>query len=257
MKAILLKKHHRKFKSGALQDLIVHTLLGAAALAALVFFMITGFSYLKNMIIHPMQNPDFVDPSVEEIPVGNGDTPDNLLELTPGTVIYTGAVNTLAKLDFPQFKSAADIPDEYLIAFGLWQAVLSDQYADKITYNNENVTIPAEVVLNAAKEYFDFDRELAYQDNHLLGDFTYSARTNSFTTAIYGIESVYLPRVKAVMEVDNHITLKLEYISADEQRSLEETGGAGTPDAQKAVTVKVIPNEESGFKILELQPDIK
>ncbi|MDP4153511.1 MAG: hypothetical protein Q8865_08770 [Bacillota bacterium] len=244
-------KHKSKNKK---LDFCITFTTGLLTLAIIVLALISGFKWVYGMFDdNNMLAPDNVENAGKEVNIPPFVAPTDFLTLKNGDMIYAGPISNIAQQDMPDFKSADDISDNYLLSFGIWQ-VLSQggDYTDSFTQSDGTVHIPFDAVSSAAHECFNFNRELPKEKITVYAPFDYSAENKSFITQPYGIDPIYFARVQSVSEKNGQVLLTCEYVTPSEQYAFED-GSGQKPAAKKTVLITIKPSKDSKYKILSLK----
>ncbi len=127
-------------------------------------------------------------------------------------------IENVIKQDMPDFDDPLDLNDEYMISFGVWQAITLNNTQGIYTYDEKgNFRIPADDVEMFASYCFDYASKYKHRSVENCGEFKYSAINKTYTVKSAGISSVYLvPDVVDVVAGENDTyTLTVDCYQAD------------------------------------------
>jgi len=232
-------------------DIVLTFFTGIITISIIVFLLISGVKSIINMFNKDMLNPDIVDDEKVAIEIPPFVEPTDFTKLQPGEMIYAGPIANLAKQDFPDFEKVEDIPDNYLLSFGMWQILVDGgEFTDSYLMEDGTTSIPFEAVVSAVKECFEINRELPEENITVYAPFELKDR--HYISDPYGIDAIYFPRVKSVTKENDIVTLICDFINSSDQYAYEENGG-DPPAAAKTVAITIKPESDDSYKILSLK----
>lgn len=170
------------------------------------------------------------------------DSPIDFQAVTPGTVISDGALLNFTRHNFPLFQNADEIPAEYLLSFGIWEVLQSQDFAGDLTYDDSgSILLPAADVTKAFTRRFALTKDLEHQSLELFGSFTYDGEAKQYKAPVFGMEDVYMPRIQAVEQTETGVILDLDFISSKAQDAYLE--GGALPEAYRKVRLTLTSTE--------------
>ena len=106
--------------------------------------------------------------------------------------------------DMPDFEDPLDLNDEYIISFGIWQAITLNSYQGVYTYNsNGSFRVPVSDVEMYAEYCFDFPRKIDHRSVDVCGSFRYNFLNKTYTVPSAYIDSYLIPDILSVEEGEN------------------------------------------------------
>lgn len=106
--------------------------------------------------------------------------------------------------DMPDFQDPLDLNDEYIISFGIWQAITLNNNQGVYTYNAKgSFRIPAKDVEKYAGYCFDFPRKIDHRTVDVCNKFKYSVFNKTYTVPATGVNSYLIPDILSVEAGEN------------------------------------------------------
>lgn len=166
------------------------------------------------------------------------------------------------KQDIPYFDDPTQIDDEYIVSFGLWQAISLNGTQNIYTSDDKgNFKVPASDVEKFSQYCLDYASKLKHSDVDICGKFSYNSLSKVYTIPSAGVEFSLIPDVIKVEESDNDSFILTVDCYNDNQVSIEDP--TNDPDnfvRRVRITVQDYGKKwsESGveitqFKILSMQ----
>ncbi|MBQ8605137.1 MAG: hypothetical protein IJ408_00225 [Clostridia bacterium] len=131
-------------------------------------------------------------------------------------------IYNLVKLDMPDFEDPSQINDEYIISFGLWQAIKLNNTGVYAFDSKNNFRVPKDDVENFALYCFDFPRKIDHHTVDVCGEFKYNWLNKTYKVRSTGVQNYLVPDVVDVEKDENdNYTLTVDcyngsLISADD-----------------------------------------
>lgn len=121
------------------------------------------------------------------------------------TEFFETYIGNMIKQDMPDFDDPLDLNDEYIISYGLWQAItLNNTQGGIYTYDDKGrFRVPADDVEMFATYCFDFPRKMDHRTVEICGEFKYNIFNKTYTVASAGVESSLIPDVINVETGEN------------------------------------------------------
>lgn len=108
-------------------------------------------------------------------------------------------IHNLIRQDMPDFEDPLDLNDEYIISFGLWQAIKLNNAQGVYTYDSRgNFRVPSRDVETFALYCFDFARDIDHRSVDLCGEFSYNFINKTYKIRSAGVENYLVPDVVEV-----------------------------------------------------------
>ena len=106
--------------------------------------------------------------------------------------------------DMPDFEDPLDLNDQYIISFGIWQAITLNNYQGVYTYNsNGSFRIPVKDVEMYASYCLDFPRKIDHRSVDICGSFKYNILNKTYTVPAANIDSYLIPDILNVEKGEN------------------------------------------------------
>lgn len=106
--------------------------------------------------------------------------------------------------DMPDFQDPLDLNDEYIISFGIWQAITLNNNQGVYTYNSKgSFRIPVSDVEMYASYCFDFPRKIDHRSVDVCGNFKYNVLNKTYTVPAANIDSYLIPDILSVEKGEN------------------------------------------------------
>lgn len=117
---------------------------------------------------------------------------------------FENYIQNVIRQDMPDFDDPMDLNDEYIISFGLWQAIKLNNAQGVYTYDSRgNFRVPKKDVSMFALYCFDFARNIDHRSVNVCGNFSYNMINNTYKIKSAGVESYLIPDVIDVKEGEN------------------------------------------------------
>ncbi len=169
-----------------------------------VFFCI-GFAAVKVYRIFVPNNiysSEVFETSVYGGSVYEAQTEDAPKEGTPE--FFEDYIQNLIRQDMPDFDDPLKLNDEYIISFGLWQAIKLNNSQGVYTYDSKgNFRVPASDVEMFSLYCFDFTRKMEHRSVELCGEFSYNRINKTYKIRSAGGQTYLIPDVIEVEEGEN------------------------------------------------------
>ncbi len=124
--------------------------------------------------------------------------------------------------DFPDFTAAEDLNDDYLISFGLWQAITLQNSDGVFNYGeNGNILVPGNMVEKLGGYYFDRVEKLHHRSVDLCGSFSYNQLNGCYTITAAGVSSYLVPDVVSINHSEDEVSVTL-VVDCYESSGMEE-----------------------------------
>lgn len=165
--------------------------IGRAALAFYRVFVPTG------IYTDPVFKTTLTGSSVYETPAEE--------EVEEGSAaFFESYLKNFVMQDMPDFGEPNDLNDEYIISYGIWQAVTLNNYQSVYTYNkNGSFRVPRSDVETFAQYNLDFPRKIEHRTVDVCGRFKYNALNKTYTVPAANLDSYLVPDVVDVKEGEN------------------------------------------------------
>lgn len=113
-------------------------------------------------------------------------------------------IGNFIKQDMPDFGDPLDLNDEYMISYGIWQAVTLNNTQGVYTYDkNGSFRIPRDDVEMYMSYCFDFARKIDHRSVDVCGEFKYNVFNKTYTVTATGVHSYLIPDVIDVEKGEN------------------------------------------------------
>ncbi len=158
---------------------------------------------------------------------------------------YENYIANFIKQDFPDFEDPSDLNDEYLISYGIWQAITLNNSQGIYQYDKKgNFKVPKGDVEKFAFYCFDFGRKIDHRTVDICGKFEYNIFNSCYTVSSSGTPSYLVPKVTKVEhnEEDGLITLTVDCY----ENSLLDSEQALDNSANFRKRVKIVLEDMSG-----------
>ena len=189
-------------------------LVGFITLFLIIALVVWGIVSIINGIFFPkMLFPDDIivdttDISATSLNDFEGyDSARDYNSYVPDGIVYNGFLANFTMHSFPVFTNGDEIPDEYLISFGLWEALKSEKFKSEIKMDKQgNCYVPSDTVERAAMSRFVFTKKLEMTSVNICGQFEYNTTEKAFIVPLVELDDIYLPRVTNV-SWENEVTI--------------------------------------------------
>lgn len=106
--------------------------------------------------------------------------------------------------DMPDFQDPLDLNDEYIISYGIWQAITLNNNQGVYSYNSKgSFRIPVSDVEMYASYCFDFPRKIDHRSIDICGEFKYNVFNKTYTVPASAISSYLIPDILSVETGEN------------------------------------------------------
>lgn len=119
--------------------------------------------------------------------------------------------------DTPYFEEPLDLDDEYIISFGIWQAITLNNSQGIYTYDKKgNFRVPASDVEMFALYCLDYPEKIDHRTVELCGEFKYNPLNKTYTIPSSGVHEYLVPDVvKVTKGEDDTYELIVDYFKLD------------------------------------------
>lgn len=132
-------------------------------------------------------------------------------------------IQNLIRQDMPDFDDPMDLNDEYIISFGLWQAIKLNNAQGVYSYDSRgNFRVPSDDVEMFALYCFDFARKIDHRSVDICGDFSYNFVNKTYKIRSAGVESYLIPDVVDVEQDENDTYILTVDCYEEEMMSIED-----------------------------------
>ena len=154
----------------------------------------------------------FVPSNIYTDPAYKGAVSGSLVFETHGDVEYEEASkeffeNYLANFvmqDMPDFDDPLELNDEYIISYGLWQAITLNNNQSVYTYNkNGSFRVPHGDVETLAAYTFDYPEKINHRTVDVCGKFRYNSLNGTYSVPSANLDSYLVPDVVNVEQGEN------------------------------------------------------
>lgn len=113
-------------------------------------------------------------------------------------------ISNVIRQDMPDFADPSEINDEYLISFGLWQAIKLNNVSGVYTFDSRgNFRVPKSDVEMFSLYCFDYARNLDHRSVDVCGEFDYNALNGTYKIRSSGVQDYLVPDVLEVEAGEN------------------------------------------------------
>ena len=113
-------------------------------------------------------------------------------------------ISNLIRQDMPDFDDPSEINDDYLISFGLWQAIKLNNVSGVYTFDSRgNFRVPKSDVDMYSLYCFDYARKLNHHSVDICSDFDYNMLNGTYKIKSAGVSSYLVPDVLEVEAGEN------------------------------------------------------
>jgi len=106
--------------------------------------------------------------------------------------------------DMPDFQDPLDLNDEYIISYGIWQAITLNNNQSVYSYNSKgSFRIPFDDVEKYASYCFDFPRKIDHRSVDICGEFKYNVLNKTYSVPSSSISSYLIPDILSVETGEN------------------------------------------------------
>lgn len=106
--------------------------------------------------------------------------------------------------DIPNFDEPSQLGDEYVISFGIWQALSLNNSQGVYKYNSKgSFRVPAKDVEMYINYYLDYPRKIKHRTVDICGKFKYNSLNKTYTVPATNVDSYLLPDVLSVEAGEN------------------------------------------------------
>lgn len=178
-------------------------IIGLAFIGAVLFCV--GFVSVKIYRIFVPNNiytSQTFETSLTGGSVYEAQTDDSPQEGTPE--FFEDYIHNLIRQDMPDFDDPLDLNDEYMISFGLWQAIKLNNSQGVYTYDSKgNFRVPAKDVEMFTLYCFDFAREIDHRSVDVCSEFSYNVINKTYKIRSAGTQNYLIPDVIKVDQGEN------------------------------------------------------
>ncbi len=136
---------------------------------------------------------------------------------------FENYISNFIRQDVPYFDDPSEINDEYIISFGLWQAITLNNAQGIYSYrNNGSFRVPASDVEMYAQYCLDYASKLKHQTVDICGKFKYSPLSKTYTIPSAGVSDYLIPDVIDVEKGENDSYLLTVDCYKDDSMSAED-----------------------------------
>lgn len=113
-------------------------------------------------------------------------------------------IDNFIKQDMPNFEDTENINDEYVISFGIWQAITLNNTQGIYNYDSKgSFRVPAKDVETFATYCLDYPNKFGHRSVENCGEFKYNKLSKTYTVKAIGLQSYLIPDVVEVKEGEN------------------------------------------------------
>lgn len=113
-------------------------------------------------------------------------------------------IGNLIKQDMPDFDDPLELNDEYLISFGVWQAITLNNTQGVYTYDSKgNFRIPKDDVEMFVSYCFDYASKFKHRSVENCGEFKYNVFNKTYSVKSAGVQNYLVPDVVDVEQGEN------------------------------------------------------
>lgn len=113
-------------------------------------------------------------------------------------------ITNLIRQDMPDFTDPLELNDEYLISFGLWQAIKLNNSQGVYTFDSKGrFKVPRDDVEMFAQYCFDFPRKFDHRTVKICGEFSYNFLNKTYKIRLSGTQTYLVPDVIKVEQGEN------------------------------------------------------
>lgn len=117
---------------------------------------------------------------------------------------FENYIGNFLKQDMPDFDDPLDLNDEYIISYGVWQAITLNNTQGVYTYDkNGSFRVPRDDVEMFSFYCFDFARKIDHRTVNLCGKFKYNGINKTYTVTAAGMHAYLMPDVVKVEQGEN------------------------------------------------------
>lgn len=120
-------------------------------------------------------------------------------------------LSNLVMQDVPEFKKADDLDDQYIISFGLWQAISLNNSQGILAMGDgdQNYRIPKALVEKMASYYLPYTHKLSHQEVMVCGEFQYNKFNGTYVVPSSYPTSYLMPKVTKVEQNESAGTVSV------------------------------------------------
>ena len=156
--------------------------------------------------------------------------------------------------DVPSFTSVNELDSEYIISFGLWQAITLNNSQGVLASGEDGQAyrVPKRLVEKMANYYLDYTAGYKHRNMDLCGEFTYNRLNGTYTVPQSYPATYLIPKVvKVELDETNHtaqVTVDCyEYNETDE----DPTSNEANFRKREVYTLKKVANQEEAELAVE------
>lgn len=182
----------------------IFTFIVGLVFIAAVCFGIGKLSVSIYRIFVP--NNIYTDPAYENMLYGGSvyESRTDVVYEEGSAEFFENYLSNFIMQDMPNFDDPLDLNDEYIISFGIWQAITLNNYQGVYTYNsNGSFRVPVKDVEMYASYCFDFPRRIDHRSVDICGNFKYNFLNKTYTVPAANIDSYLVPDILSVEEGEN------------------------------------------------------
>lgn len=113
-------------------------------------------------------------------------------------------LTNLIRQDMPNFQDPTELNDEYIISFGLWQAIKLNNAQGVYTHDSKgNFRVPASDVEMYAQYCLDYASEIKHRTVDICGEFSYNILNKTYKIRSSGVQDYLVPDVINVEPGEN------------------------------------------------------
>lgn len=130
---------------------------------------------------------------------------------------FENYLSNFIKQDTPYFKEPLDLDDEYIISFGIWQAITLNNSQGIYTYDKKgNFRVPASDVEMFSFYCLDYPEKIKHATVDLCGKFKYNPLNKTYTVPSSGVHEYLVPDVVKIDKgEDDTYQLIVDYYKLD------------------------------------------
>lgn len=117
---------------------------------------------------------------------------------------FENYIGNFLKQDMPDFDDPLDLNDEYIISYGIWQAITLNNTQGIYNYDdNGSFRVPKSDVEKFSFYCFDFARKIDHRTVEICGKFKYNWINKMYTVTASGMDGYLIPDVVEVEQGKN------------------------------------------------------
>lgn len=171
----------------------IFTFAVGLAFISLVFYIV-GFTAVKIYRVFKPNNI-YTDPNYANSLYG-GSVYEAQSEESPeeGTPeFFEDYIENLIRQDMPDFQDPLDLGSDYMVSYGIWQAIKLNNAQGVYTFDSKNnYRVPADDVEMFAQYCFDYPEKIKHGTVKLCGEFSYNILNKTYKVRSAGVEEDYM-----------------------------------------------------------------